>query len=325
MKVGFVILNYITFGDTIAAVNSLVCQLKKDHQARKFDIHIVVVDNSSPNDSLRELQTYIGTLRNDLLEGNIDIQLVAAANNAGYGAGNNLGLARLFQVAGCAVVFVINSDVVVQEINLQELFEVLQSQEPLCLGALIDHPTTVNKRIVGGAVFCPWTFRSRNIYDAKALVGKRWSEIVYISGAFMGMNAALFELTRGFSEGYFLYFEELDLFYRVRECSNRWPRSTILKKWVVRHEIGGSTGNSIDARKKSMIAEYYSARARLLFARRHLIRFMPIALAYNAGLMANRIRHGNWIAVRRILEGSIDGIRKINGKKIQLHRDELRS
>ncbi len=325
MKVGFVILNYITFGDAIAAVNSLVCQLKKDHQAQKSEIHIVIVDNNSPNDSQRELQTYIGALSNDLLGENIDIQLVAAANNAGYGAGNNLGLAMLFQVVGCDAVFVINSDVVVQEINFQELFDVLQSHEPLCLGALITQPTSVNKKIIGGAVFCPWTFRSRNIYDAKALVGNRWSGMVYIAGAFMGMNAALFELTRGFWEGYFLYFEELDLFYRVRECSNRWPKLAILKKWVVRHEVGGSTGNSIDARKKSMISEYYSARARLLFARRHLTCFMPIALAYNAGLIANRMRHGNWIAVRRILEGSIDGIRMIGGKKMLLHREELRN
>jgi len=326
MKVGFVILNYISFDDTIAAVSSLVGQLAKDNQPRKADIHIVVVDNDSPNDSQQELGSYIDTrMSRRLEENNIEIQLVAAGINEGYGAGNNIGLARLFQVAGCDVVFVVNSDVVIQKIDLQELIGTLRGQEPLCIGVQIEQPTTVNERIVGGAVFCPWTFRSRNIYDARVLDGKRRSEVVYISGAFFGMNAALFELTRGFWEEYFLYYEELDLFYRVRKCSNKWPGLAILKNWVVRHEVGGSTGNSTDARKKSAIAEYYSSRARLLFARRHLRRFMPIALAYNAVLLADRARRGNWVAARSILKGSIDGIREIDGKRMQLHINELRS
>lgn len=326
MKVGFVILNYINYGDTISAMSSLVSLLTKDNQPRKADIHIIVVDNNSPNDSHRELGSYIDTLMSRRQEGNnFEIQLVAAGNNEGYGAGNNIGLARLFQVVGCDVVFVVNSDVVIQKIDLLELILALRVQEPLCIGAQIEQPTTVNKRIVGGAVFSPWTFRSRNIKDARVLEDKRRSEVVYISGAFFGMNAVLYELTRGFREEYFLYFEELDLFYRVRQCSNKWPRLAILKNWVVSHAVGGSTGNSIDARKKSMIAEYYSSRARLLFTRRHLRRFMLIALAYNAVLLADRLRRGNWAAARTILKGSIDGIRERGGIRMQLHANELRS
>ncbi|MHB8058197.1 MAG: glycosyltransferase [Desulfuromonadaceae bacterium] len=74
---GFVVLNYMNYSDTIECVTSVL-------EINRTDYVIVIVDNCSPNDSLKELQQYFSS--------NQKVHIVSSPGNLGYSGGNNLGI-----------------------------------------------------------------------------------------------------------------------------------------------------------------------------------------------------------------------------------------
>jgi GT2 family glycosyltransferase len=74
--VSAVVLNYLTWEQTIRAVDDLLAQTG-------VDLDVVIVDNASPNDSLQHLERRCG--------GNDRVEMVACDHNGGYARGNNHG------------------------------------------------------------------------------------------------------------------------------------------------------------------------------------------------------------------------------------------
>ena len=103
---------------------------------------------------------------------------------------------------------------------------------------------------------------------------------VYVEGCFVGLSRSLFEATKGFSEDYFLYFEELDLVYKYRQRRGFFPRVTYAPAIIVEHIHGGATGMRKGV-ARSAFAEYWSSRSRIAFMRRHVPWFLCSGLAYN--------------------------------------------
>ena len=66
------------------------------------------------------------------------------------------------------------------------------------------------------------------------------------------------------AEEYFLYFEELDWAERGKRSGFRL---SVCSDSVIYHKEGASTGIAEDPRKKSVLADYYVMRNRILFAR----------------------------------------------------------
>lgn len=92
---GVVILNYLNYSDTIECIQSL--------QKQTVQVPIVVVDNKSPNESVRELKRFIKPINN--------ISLIVAKKNVGYARGNNLGIKYLRNKIGVSEVLLCNNDV----------------------------------------------------------------------------------------------------------------------------------------------------------------------------------------------------------------------
>ncbi len=95
-KIGVVILNYLTYNDT---VNCVECALKLQYD----NFEIVVVENGSPNESYEELSK--------TLSGKDKVTLLKSEENLGFARGNNLGIRYAHENLGCDIVFVTNSDV----------------------------------------------------------------------------------------------------------------------------------------------------------------------------------------------------------------------
>jgi GT2 family glycosyltransferase len=90
IKHAAVLVNYKGWQDTIVCINSI----KKSKDAP----HIIVVDNGSPNESVRELRVAFP-----------DLDLIEAGDNVGFSVGNNIGIKKALKM-GAEVVYILNND-----------------------------------------------------------------------------------------------------------------------------------------------------------------------------------------------------------------------
>ena len=135
--VGIVILNYNSWADTVACVDSI-------HEAeKKLEFRIYLVDNCSP------VRPEPGVLESLDKRGVIFIQ---NERNAGYSAGNNIGIKRALE-DGCEEVLISNSDVRYETGSISELQTYLQ-----------DHPDV---GIVGPKIFLRDPVNTLRMYDEK--------------------------------------------------------------------------------------------------------------------------------------------------------------
>lgn len=122
-KVLIVILNYGTYDLTI----KLIKDLRTDLDYENYDI--MVVDNCSPNESAKVLE-----------EKSTELKYIfyANKNNAGYAAGNNIGI-RYGIKHGYAYSWILNNDVELREKNvLDHLTEIAEKNEKIgCVGPMI--------------------------------------------------------------------------------------------------------------------------------------------------------------------------------------------
>jgi GT2 family glycosyltransferase len=91
---GFVILNYVNYGETVGAIKNLSSQTWFD------DIKIYVVENGSGNESIERLKG---------LQGHIDFELIVSPENLGFAKGSNLAI-RKARKDGCKFIVELNSD-----------------------------------------------------------------------------------------------------------------------------------------------------------------------------------------------------------------------
>ncbi|MEM2297748.1 MAG: glycosyltransferase family 2 protein [Ignisphaera sp.] len=315
MKIGFAILNYNNYQDTIDCVNSLLsCLYQKENQGIA-QVKILIIDNCSSNNSINQIQSFIKTLN---LNSDISLHLLKLDRNYGYAGGNNLGLKYLFEKNNCDVVFVVNNDLLFHKVSLRELMENIRINNECLFGALL-YDRCKGAYIYGGAIFNEIYFHSRNVYLPSKISTLNKREMFYLTGAFLGFTKAIYQSLGGFLEDYFLYFEELEYFYRYKKIFKKFPEVKVLESWVVIHKIGGSTGQSINLSKKSLLSEYYSARARILFAKDCLPFFLPSAIIYNIFLMAHRLIRGFYKNFFTIMLATVNGLLDERGIKLKYH------
>lgn len=197
--------------------------------------------------------------------------LVADIGNPGFGTAANEGIARC---ADLPYILLLNADTVLRPGALAAL-----------AGYLDDHPgvAVLGPRIVGpenGLQRSTFPFPGpRSAFLGETRVGalarfvpglrnsylRTWShdrarEVPWVLGAAMTIRRSAFEVVGGFDPGIFLYFEETDLCYRLREMG--WsvhftPAATVM------HVGGASTGQ----RRRESWLRYYAAMED--FYRRH--------------------------------------------------------
>lgn len=92
--IGVVVLNYKKYDETINCVNSLIKQSVNN-------IHIVIVDNGSQNNSYEILVEKYKSVS--------CVEVIPSTANIGYAKGNNLGIKRLLDI-GIRNIFIANSD-----------------------------------------------------------------------------------------------------------------------------------------------------------------------------------------------------------------------
>lgn len=225
-----------------------------DASLGEHDISVVVVDNFSSAEEQQAVHR---------LAAERGWELVASPTNVGFGDGVNLGVARARQL-GCTSVVLLNPDAVVTIPVLQELHRSVEA-DPTALvcprmnrsdgrhyfrGSRLDYSTG---HLKGG-----WPDD-----DAEA-ADDRWKP--WLTAACLAIHLDAWERIGGFSEGYFLYWEDVDLTRRAAEAGLR----LVLRQDLVAVHDEGGTQDRTDSRALSDTYYYWNARNRLLFASRHL-------------------------------------------------------
>lgn len=217
------------------------------------DLTVVVVDNFS-SAAERDAITGLGAREGWILE--------APAGNAGFGAGMNLGVARA-QQEGCRNFLMLNPDAVIDVASLHALLDHVRA-EPLTLFAPLMFRGDGARWFDGSDLYLTdgRIRSSRRRDDAPAGPVEPW-----LTGACLMISDELWRRVGGFDPEFFLYWEDVDLSWRIGQCGGSLR---IVGDASVTHDEGGTQRVGAPTRAKSDLYYYYNIRNRMIFARRHL-------------------------------------------------------
>jgi Predicted glycosyltransferases len=239
--------------------------------------HVVVVDNrSEESEEILRLARAHGA------------KTVALADNRGYGAAVNVGVRELPDDVDAVVIA--NPDVRVEADTVSRLAAVLERSPDI--GAVGPQVRNVDGSVypsarqipslrtgVGHALFSriwprnPWTARYRQD-DAPTDVSR---DVGWLSGSFLLVRRSAFDAIGGFDDRYFMYFEDVDLGYRLGRAG--W-RNVYEPASVVTH-IGAASTSTV---RGEMLRIHHRSAYRFLAGKYRGWYLAPVRWTLHAGL-----------------------------------------
>lgn len=246
-KVAIVILNYNTWELTIEMVKQL-----HETEIVNSSMKIVVVDNHSTNDSVRNISTWIEK------NGGKEI-LIKNDKNAGYAAGNNVGIRWAVQ-KGYEYSWICNNDLILCDTNvLKNMVSVLENEPSVAAVSprVIDFETRreLNRNLKRLSV---WDMslgnfirRINRIVTDQEEITEGWCECYRPQGCCMLLrNSAMVDVNY-MDESTFLYSEELILAERFFQ--KKWKCACALNTRIIHNH-----GRTVQQFKKKL--EVYKIR-----------------------------------------------------------------
>ncbi|MBI2619516.1 MAG: glycosyltransferase family 2 protein [Ignavibacteriales bacterium] len=217
-----VVLNYNGWHDTVRCVRSL-----EESGYKRLDI--VVVDNGSTDDSLRQLRRRLR-----------GISILSLAQNGGYAAGNNAGIRQALEM-GAEYVLVMNNDVVVEKKFLQPMIKAAE-RDPMtgivtCKVLYASSP----HEVFSGAGRFSWS-RCTGVSNGLLLLrpdnNNEECPVDFACGVLFLAKRNVFESVGFLDERYFMYFEDVEFSRRV----SRQFKMMYTPYGVAYHKSGGGKG-----------------------------------------------------------------------------------
>ncbi|MBE9927255.1 glycosyltransferase family 2 protein [Cellulosimicrobium cellulans] len=189
--------------------------------------------------------------------------LLAPAENLGFGGGANLGMRAAFD-AGADEVLLLNPDATIAAADVRTLRAAVQDDRLLLVSPVVLTPA--GRRWFGGldVYLDDGTFRAPSRRDEHPGAAR----VEWLSGACLLVTREVWERTGGFDDAYFLYWEDVDLSYRLQRAGGR---VAVVEDAVAVHDEGGTHRDGRQRPEaKSETYYYYNIRNRMLFAAQHL-------------------------------------------------------
>ncbi|WP_276957944.1 glycosyltransferase family 2 protein [Allomeiothermus silvanus] len=264
-----IVLNWNGWRDTLACLAALEALNYPNYE-------VVVVDNGSTDGSAEEIR-----------KAKPQVNLLETRQNLGFAGGNNIGI-RYALEQGAEYIWLLNNDTVVDPDALTAMVELAEKDCRIgVVGSVLyymEQPTKV--QAWGGGRVNLLTGRSRHLLAP--------GEPHYITGASMLLRREALEQVGLLDEGFFMYWEDADLSFRLRQKG--WmvavaPESKVLHK------------ESASAKKGSPRQDIlYNASAVRFFRRHAQLPSLPITLGIG-GRMLKRLLLGDWERVRSVWLG----------------------
>lgn len=212
---------------------------------------VIVVDNFTTI----EERTSVGALCDDR-----GWHLIPSDENLGFGRGMNAAAEGARQI-GAKVILLLNPDAH------------LEGDAALTLrDRVIEQPLTLISPLVlrdDGRHFSSLMELDLDGGSLRRVVhGRRYARsALWVSGACVATSLTLWDRVGGFDDDYFLYWEDIDLSWRVAQAGGRvWVDDSARAI----HTPGGTQRSEQSARTKSPVYYFYNTRNRLVFAAKHL-------------------------------------------------------
>ena len=116
-EAGIIVLNYNTFTDSVACVDSII---KNTRSGLKYRIYLI--DNASPDRSGMKLA--------ELYRSSDIVQVICLDVNGGFSVGNNAGIGMALG-DGCQFLFLLNSDIIIENDAISLMAEKLKSDDTI--------------------------------------------------------------------------------------------------------------------------------------------------------------------------------------------------
>ena len=230
---GIIILNYIGWEETIECVYSFL------RQSAKYSVHIVIVDNASPNDSFSKLKAEF------LNEQRVDV--IVLNDNLGFARGNNEGFYYLNDHYSCDFYIFSNSDILITDdvfswiereyetshffILGPDIFAIKMQMHQNPISKYTENPVIIKAKILKKRIeiafdkLCLLFGIQYDIHDSKLKQKKdvdqtKRFENVTVHGSFIVAYKNFFDYYKElFDSRTFLYMEEHILFQRCKKYS----------------------------------------------------------------------------------------------------------
>lgn len=264
------ILNYNSLSETIHCLDSI-----KHLERKSFFLHTIVIDNSSHEKFEIDENMYK----------DIGIVVIKNDKNLGFSGGHNIGI-KYSLSHGATHVLILNNDTKLDKNCLQELLKGFEIDKNI--GIVVPkiyffkgsefHKDRYEKKDLGKVIW----FAGQKM-DWKNVIGKHIGvdevdsgqynaskSLDFGTGACMLVKREVFERVGKFNELYFLYYEDADLFMRVKKSGFS---IYYIPGAIVWHYNAASSGGS-----GSSLQDYYITRNRLLFGLKYAPLRTKIAL-----------------------------------------------
>jgi GT2 family glycosyltransferase len=208
-KVGIVIVNYITSTSTIHYVNNYLLNQEG------VEVVIVIVDNASPEDSLKDLE--------QAFKNKQGVHLIKNIKNLGYGAGCNIGIGFL-EMFDCDYIIISNNDIIIEDKDL--INEMAQKYSDLTDTGFVAPVMFVKNKVsveyaawklpvktsemLSSTFLLKYLFRSylKNFHYSIDYQNEKHLKVDCLAGSFFMGTPAIFKQLGYFEEEIFLYYEE---------------------------------------------------------------------------------------------------------------------
>ena len=265
-----VILNWNRWRDTVTCVRSV-------HQQDYPNLEVLVVDNGSSDDSEQRLREQLP-----------NVELIQSGRNLGFGGGCNIGISLAIQ-RGAKYVWLLNNDATVSLRTLSEMVSLADARPRIgAVGAVIhDADGSEGIQCWGGGIVNTWLGRSRPNLTPGALD--------YLTGACLLLRVdALSQIGLFDEKRYFMYWEDVDLCFRLRRAGWELAVADRTKVW---HEASSSLGLG------SPQADCYATCSVIRFLRIYA-RFPMLSIALNVvSRLLLRLGGGRWPHLAAVYRG----------------------
>lgn len=270
--VTIVLLNWNGWRDTAECLLSLA---KLDYPAW----NTIVVDNGSTDDSVPSLREAFPA-----------ITMIEAGENLGFAGGCNLGIQAAMDLDS-DFVWLINNDTVVHAQALRDLIETAETDARIgAVGSLVYSMETPKVLVCWGGGHVNFLLgRSRHF------VGPTHNrKIEYITGASLLLRRSAIESQGLLDSGFFMYWEDADYCFRLRESGWKLAVAPGSKIW---HKESASIGKA-----SARMDNFFNRSAARFFRKHAAIPAVPIVVGV-AFRLAKRILRGDWKHVRAVWDG----------------------
>lgn len=278
-----VLINYKTPEMTCDSLASLLPEISN------LDIHVVVVDNDSRDDSVKKIESWI-------INNNTDqVHLISSELNGGFAFGNNLGISY----KNASYYLLLNSDTVVRKGAIEILLKTIKANESVGMVSprlewldgkpqlsCFNMHTPVSEFL--SAAKTGLFSRILNNYVVAKPLEESLSYSDWTSFACVLIRREVFEQVGLMDEGFFMYFEDAEFCHRVRKAG--WKILNNPDAHVV-HLRGGSSPVKEQTRlKRRLPLYYYESRSRYFYQTYGRLGLFLANIMWTLGAVITRLR-----------------------------------